>query len=135
MGGRFARRQASAGGCACSSVRCSIRPRRSPSIPCAACPIDRSIFDALQDAAAPRVYTGATHVRTGRAAVFSGAALTLDAVLASTGLPQTFPPVRIRGEIYWDGGYSGNPPLAPFLREPSGGDVLLVQIRRRWQPV
>lgn len=85
-------------------------------------------FDALQDAGAPRVHVGATHVRTGKAAVFSGAALTLDAVLASACLPQVFPPVTIDDEMYWDGGYSVNPPLTPFLHAPSGSDVLLVQI-------
>lgn len=85
-------------------------------------------FEALQDAAAPRVHVGATHVGTGKAVVFSGAALTLDAVLASACLPQVFPPVTIGDDMYWDGGYSVNPPLTPFLHTPSGGDVLLVQI-------
>lgn len=88
----------------------------------------RVSFEALHDAAAPRVHVGATHVGTGKAVVFSGAALTLDAVLASACLPQVFPPVTVDGEMYWDGGYSVNPPLAPFLHMPSGGDVLLVQI-------
>jgi len=90
-------------------------------------------FDALQDAHAPRVFVGATHVRSGRAAIFSGADVTLHAVLASACLPQLFPPVTIRGEQYWDGGYSVNPPLAPFLHE-RGGDVLLVQINAVLQP-
>lgn len=85
-------------------------------------------FEALQDAGVPQVHIGATHVRTGKAVVFSGAALTLDAVLASACLPQVFPPVVIGGEMYWDGGYSVNPPLTPFLHAPSGSDVLLVQI-------
>lgn len=85
-------------------------------------------FEVLQDAAAPRVHVGATHVRTGKAVVFSGASLTIDAVLASACLPQVFPPVTIGDEMYWDGGYSVNPPLTPFLHAPSGGDVLLVQI-------
>jgi NTE family protein len=85
-------------------------------------------FDALQHPAAPRLHIGATHVRTGRTEIFSGAAVTVDTVLASACLPQLFPPVVIGGEMYWDGGYSVNPPLAPFLRLPAGGDVLLVQI-------
>ncbi|WP_082792684.1 patatin-like phospholipase family protein [Ramlibacter tataouinensis] len=85
-------------------------------------------FEALRGPGAPRVLVGATQVRTGRAAIFSGADLTLQAVLASTCLPQLFPPVSIGGELYWDGGYSVNPPLAPFLHGFRGGDVLIVQI-------
>ncbi|MBC5766638.1 patatin-like phospholipase family protein [Ramlibacter albus] len=91
--------------------------------------LERTVdFGALHDADAPKVHVGATHVRTGRAAVFSGARLTLDAVLASACLPELFAPVTIGGELYWDGGYSVNPPLAPFLHQPAGGDVLLIQI-------
>jgi NTE family protein len=85
-------------------------------------------FQALQAPDAPRVFVGATHVRTGRAAIFSGTDLTLQAVLASTCLPQLFPPISIDGEMYWDGGYCVNPPLAPFLHSSPGGDVLIVQI-------
>ena len=61
------------------------------------------------------VHVSATAVRSGRAAIFSGDSLTLDAVLASACLPALFPPVVIEGEPYWDGGFSVNPPLAPFL--------------------
>ena len=43
--------------------------------------------------------------------------MTLDALLASTCLPQLFVPVQIDGEIYWDGGYAGNPALEPLVYE------------------
>lgn len=85
-------------------------------------------FVALQEAGAPAVHVGATHVRSGRAKIFSGAAVTLDAVLASTCLPTLFPTARVEGEAYWDGGYSVNPPLSPFLAMDGPIDVLLVQI-------
>lgn len=85
-------------------------------------------FGLLGAEGVPRVFVGATHVRSGRATIFSGRALTLEAVLASACLPQLFPPVSIEGELYWDGGYSANPPLSPFLHGARGGDVLLVQI-------
>lgn len=85
-------------------------------------------FDALQERRAPAVHIGATHVRSGRARIFSGPALTLEAALASTCLPTLFPTVVIDGEAYWDGGYSVNPPLAPFLAVEGPIDVLLVQI-------
>ncbi len=85
-------------------------------------------FAALQDRGTPAVHVGATHVGSGRAKIFSGAAVTLDAVLASTCLPTLFPTVRVDGEAYWDGGYSVNPPLSPFLSMDGPVDVLLVQI-------
>lgn len=85
-------------------------------------------FAALQDGGAPAVHIGATHVRSGRAKIFSGAAVSLDAVLASTCLPTLFPTVFVDGEAYWDGGYSVNPPLSPFLAMDEAIDVLLVQI-------
>ncbi len=37
--------------------------------------------------------------------------LTLDHVLASGALPPAFPPVRIDGELYWDGGILSNTPV------------------------
>lgn len=85
-------------------------------------------FAALQDRGTPAVHIGATHVRSGRAKIFSGATVSLDAVLASTCLPTLFPTVFVDGEAYWDGGYSVNPPLSPFLSMDEPIDVLLVQI-------
>ena len=85
-------------------------------------------FGFVQSCVMPRIHVSATHVRTGRATIFSGAALTVDAVLASACLPMLFPTVTIDGEAYWDGGYSVNPPLAPFIAGTASRDVLLVQI-------
>jgi NTE family protein len=36
--------------------------------------------------------------------------------------------VEIEGAPYWDGGYSGNPPLFPLFSETDCADVLLIQI-------
>jgi len=85
-------------------------------------------FAALRAPGAPVVHVGATHVRSGGAKVFSAEAVSLEAVLASTCLPTLFPTVVIDGEAYWDGGYSVNPPLSPFLDLDGPADVLLVQI-------
>ena len=70
---------------------------------------------ALNNAAAPRLFVAATDVETGRAAIFDNQAITVDALLASCCLPFVFPAVEINGRGYWDGGYAGNPPLAPLL--------------------
>jgi NTE family protein len=39
-----------------------------------------------------------------------------------------FKAVEIDGEAYWDGGYSGNPSMAPLVRECTSSDTILVQI-------
>ena len=85
-------------------------------------------FDALATLAAPKVFVSATHVKTGRAEIFSGARLTLPAVMASTCLPMLFQAVEIEGEHYWDGGYSANPALLPLITECESTDIVLVQL-------
>jgi NTE family protein len=48
--------------------------------------------------------------------------------MASAALPPLFRAVEIEGQHYWDGGYTSNPPLLPFLQTKQSEDVLLVQI-------
>jgi NTE family protein len=74
------------------------------------------------------VFLCATNVRTGRRKVFSHAELSVDAVLASACLPLSFQAVEIDGETYWDGGYSGNPAIAPLIKETPVDDVIIVGI-------
>lgn len=96
----------------------------------------RDIVAAHVDEAALRegplkVFVTATSVRTGQPQVFSGAALSVDALLASACLPQSAQTVVIDGEPYWDGGFSGNPALWPLIYGTASDDVLLVQINPR----
>ncbi len=74
------------------------------------------------------VHVTATHVRTGRAKIFSRGAVTADAVMASACLPQISRAVEIEGEDYWDGGYSGNPALMPLVTSEASPDIVIVQI-------
>jgi NTE family protein len=84
-------------------------------------------FDAL--ARGPmKVFVSATHVRTGKAVIFTGRQLTAQAVMASACLPMVFRAVEIDGEHYWDGGYSVNPAITPLIESCQCPDVLLVQI-------
>ncbi len=85
-------------------------------------------FAAIRRPGAPRVFASATHVATGKAVVFTGAALTLEAVVASACLPTLFQAVRIDGQAYWDGGYAVNPPLTPLIASGRHDDLLVVQI-------
>ena len=48
--------------------------------------------------------------------------------MASAALPPLFRAVEIEGVPYWDGGYTSNPPLLPFLQTSQTADVLLIQI-------
>jgi NTE family protein len=51
--------------------------------------------------------------------------------MASACVPLLFQAVEIDGVPYWDGGYSGNPSVLPFLRATATEDVLIVQINPR----
>jgi NTE family protein len=39
-----------------------------------------------------------------------------------------FQAVEIDGEAYWDGGYAGNPPITPLVRECDSNDTILVPV-------
>lgn len=85
-------------------------------------------FDRVHRCSSINIFVSATNVHTGRARVFTGSEVTMDAVMASACLPFLFHAVEIDGIPYWDGGYMGNPVLHPFIDECSSPDVLLVQI-------
>ncbi|MEO0394216.1 MAG: patatin-like phospholipase family protein [Pseudomonadota bacterium] len=74
------------------------------------------------------LYIGATNVSRGDLKIFHGDEITVDAVMASATLPDVFHPVEIDGELFWDGGYMGNPPLEPLRFQTDSDDILLVQI-------
>lgn len=74
------------------------------------------------------VHVTATHVRTGRARIFSRGEVTAEAVLASACLPQLYPAVEIDGQEYWDGGFSANPALMPLVTSTASPDIVIVQI-------
>jgi len=85
-------------------------------------------FEAIGGLQHPRVFISATQVRTGRAEIFHGRRLTLQALMASTCLPQMFQAVEIDDQHYWDGGFSSNPPLAPLIDACDSRDIVLVQL-------
>jgi NTE family protein len=74
------------------------------------------------------VFVAATNAETGIGRVFAREEIGVDAVMASACLPYLFHAVEIDGAPYWDGGYSGNPPLLPFLGASPSDDVVIVQI-------
>ncbi len=93
----------------------------------------QSIVDGLDygDVCAPEgpdLFIGATNVRSGKVKVFQGAEIGPDALLASACLPTLFRAVEIDGEAYWDGGYTGNPPLFPLFGAAYPEDILIINI-------
>lgn len=83
-------------------------------------------FDAIRANPSVTVVVAATDVATGRARLFRGAELTIDAVLASACLPTLHHAVVIDGRAYWDGGFSANPDLLSLASQSPVGDTLLV---------
>jgi NTE family protein len=88
-------------------------------------------FDLIRADIDRHLFISATNVRTGEPRVFGRAEITAEVVMASACLPLLFRAVEIEGESYWDGGYSNNPPLLPFIRSTSCEDLLIVQINPR----
>jgi NTE family protein len=90
--------------------------------------VDALDFDSVRAADGPRLFVGATNVRTGKAHVFQGDQVTPLALLASACLPTSFQAIEIDGEAYWDGGYTGNPSLWPLYSSELPDDIVIVQV-------
>jgi NTE family protein len=91
--------------------------------------LERIDFEGLRrDPDAARVFICATNVRTGLRRVFENEELSAEVLLASAALPQVYQAVQIDGEHYWDGGYTGNPALAPLYLHTAATDVIVVGI-------
>lgn len=88
-------------------------------------PLVEEMFAPGSLTAAPTLAIAATDIESGEARVWRDGAITVEALLASCCLPLVMPPSRIDGRTYWDGGFAGNPPLAPLL-DPRPPDILLV---------
>lgn len=74
-------------------------------------------FDQLSAAKAMRLTVSAMDVTSGDLALFDSRRqrLGVEHVMASGALPPGFPPVRIDGRLYWDGGLYSNTPLDVVL--------------------
>jgi NTE family protein len=83
-------------------------------------------FERIRRASPVRLFVGATHVRSGALRVFSDSEMTADHLLASACLPALNQAVKIDAEAYWDGGYTGNPPLYPLVYDCRSADLVIV---------
>jgi NTE family protein len=87
-------------------------------------------FDYLNEPGGIRLTVNAVKVTTGQLTRFDSLDGNVCArhVRASGSLPPAFPPVRINGELYWDGGLYSNTPLESVLHELHEGDTLCFMV-------
>ncbi|MGF1456647.1 MAG: patatin-like phospholipase family protein [Alphaproteobacteria bacterium] len=91
-------------------------------------------FKAVCHCERVKVFVSATNVETGRVKVFNQTELTSEHVLASACLPLLHKAIWIDETPYWDGGFTGNPPLWPLFDHSSADDVIIVQINPFTRP-
>jgi NTE family protein len=91
-------------------------------------------FDQL-NSGETRITVGASCVRTAEMRYFDSRdmPLRLEHVLASGALPPGFPPVRIDGELYWDGGILSNTPVEVVFDDNPRRDSLVFAVHI-WNP-
>jgi len=81
-----------------------------------------------------RLSVGAVSVRSGNSQYFDnfdnldGALMGPQHIMASAALPPAFPPVKIGGQEYWDGGLVSNTPLQYVLDSRDTDSLLVFQI-------
>jgi NTE family protein len=85
-------------------------------------------FESIQRDKTYKLFLTATNIRTSKVRIFSNAEINADAVCASSCLPQLFQAVEIDGDLYWDGGFMGNPAFFPLFQNTHCRDLLLIQI-------
>ena len=87
-------------------------------------------FDYLNSPDSTRLTVNAVNVATGQLSHFDSRAMRLgpDHVRASCSLPPAFAPVRIDGELYWDGGLYSNTPLESVLGTLHESDALCFMV-------
>jgi NTE family protein len=84
----------------------------------------------------PRLTVGAAHVRTSQMKYFDSRETLFDArhIMASGALPPAFPPIRIDGELYWDGGILSNTPAEAIFDDNPRRNALIFAVHM-WNPV
>ena len=102
-------------------------------------PLERTLselvdFDLI-NRCKPRLTVGAAHLRSSRMKYFDGRdmPITVRHILASGALPPAFPPVRIEGELYWDGGILSNTPSEVVFDDYPRRNSLIFAVHM-WNP-
>jgi len=82
-----------------------------------------------------RLTVGAANVRSSAMRYFDSRKITLDVrhIMASGALPPAFPPVRVDGELYWDGGILSNTPVEAVFDDNPRKNSLVFAVHL-WNP-
>jgi NTE family protein len=102
-------------------------------------PLEKSLSELIDvdllNRCKPRLTVGAAHVRTSQMRYFDSrdGELTVRHIMASGALPPAFPPVRIDGELYWDGGILSNTPTEVVFDDVPRRDSLIFAVHL-WNP-
>ncbi|MGQ0593921.1 MAG: patatin-like phospholipase family protein [Gammaproteobacteria bacterium] len=92
-------------------------------------------FDWLRAQAPIKLFVASTRVQSGKMVVFQNAQLSAEVLLASACVPSLHHAIEIEGEVYWDGGFSGNPAVFPLIFECRHADVVIVMLHPLQRPV
>jgi NTE family protein len=89
----------------------------------------------LLNAGHPRLTVGAANLHTAEMKYFDSrdTTLTVKHVMASGALPPAFPPIRIDGELYWDGGILSNTPVEAVFDDNPRRSGLVFAVHM-WNP-
>jgi len=74
----------------------------------------------------PPLFAAALNIGNNQRKVFSQPHLSVETLLASACLPHLFQAIEIDKHVYWDGGYIGNPALAPLVKRCQ--DIIVVMV-------
>jgi NTE family protein len=102
-------------------------------------PLERTLRDLidfkLANQCSPRLTVGAAHVRSSHMKYFDSrdCELGVKHIMASGALPPAFPPVRIDGELYWDGGILSNTPTEAVFDDNPRRNSLIFAVHM-WNP-
>ncbi len=103
-------------------------------------PLEASLLElvdfSLLDRSSTRLTVGAANVRTSKMHYFDTREmpLAMNHVMASAALPPAFPPVRIDGEYYWDGGILSNTPTEAIFDDYPRRDSVVFGVNV-WNPM
>lgn len=84
-------------------------------------------FERVRACEELQLYIAATNVRTGTGKLFLRQEMDAQRLVASACLPTVFAAVEVEGEMYWDGSYIANPPLAPLMKHTTSSDLIIIQ--------
>lgn len=84
-------------------------------------------FERVRDCEELQLFIAATNVRTGNGKLFRREEMDVQRLVAAACLPTVFAAVEVDGEMYWDGSYVANPPLAPLMEHSPARDLIIVQ--------